>query len=147
MSKGLEWDALTRYLDDHKLKRTRQREAILEVFLQTTGHIASDDLYQQVREFHPHIGQTTVYRTMKILCQAGLAVEHNFDGGITRYEIPHQHHDHLMCLRCKRIEEFECAEIEEAQDRIANERGFRLLRHRHELYGHCAACRAQNSEG
>jgi len=141
MSNELERTALASYLDDHKLKRTRQREAILDVFLQTTGHISSDDLFQRVREHHPTIGYTTVYRTMKLLCDAGLAVERNFEDGVTRYEIPHEHHDHLVCVRCGRIIEFECRMIEAAQERIAREYSFRLLRHRHELYGHCEKCR------
>ncbi len=140
MAHEIERKALTRYLEDHQLKRTRQREAILDVFLDATGHITSDELFQRVRERHPHIGHTTVYRTMKIFCEAGLAVERNFEDGLTRYEIPHEHHDHLVCVRCGRIVEFECSMIESAQDRIAETYGFRLLRHRHELYGHCERC-------
>lgn len=141
MSHDLEREALARYLDDRSLKRTRQREAILEVFLDVIGHISSEDLYQRVREKYPGIGYTTVYRTMKIFCEAGLAVERAFEDGVTRYEIPHEHHDHLVCTRCGRIVEFECRMIESAQDQIALEYGFRLLRHRHELYGHCPDCR------
>ena len=76
---------------------------------------------------------------MKLLCEAGLAREHNFDG-TARYEIEHEHHDHLVCTRCGKIIEFECEMIETAQNRIAASYGFRVLRHRHELYGHCADC-------
>lgn len=141
MSHDVEREALARYLEENNLKRTRQRDAILDVFLEVTGHISSEDLYQRVRERHPRIGYTTVYRTMKIFCEAGLAVERSFEDGVTRYEIPHEHHDHLVCVRCGRIVEFECHMIESAQDRIALEYGFRLLRHRHELYGHCPDCR------
>ncbi len=141
MAQEIEREALARYLEEHNLKRTRQREAILEVFLRTTGHITGEELHQKVRELHPHIGFTTVYRTMKILCDAGLASERHFDDGVTRYEISHEHHDHLVCVRCGKIVEFECQMIESAQDRIAEEYGFRLLRHRHELYGHCSGCR------
>jgi Fur family ferric uptake transcriptional regulator len=140
MSNEIEREALERYLEEHQLKHTKQREAILDVFLGITGHISSDELYQRVKSRHPHIGFTTVYRTMKIFCEAGLAVERAFEDGVTRYEIPHEHHDHLVCVRCGRIVEFECSMIESAQDRIAKEYGFRLLRHRHELYGHCSAC-------
>ena len=104
------------------------------------GHITGDDLYQMVRTAHPQIGYTTVYRTMKLLCEAGLAHEHNFDG-TTRYEIAHEHHDHLVCVRCGKIIEFECAMIESTQIEIADRYHFRVLRHRHELYGHCEACR------
>ncbi len=140
MSNDLEREALVGYLEDHHLKRTRQREAILDVFLQSTGHISSDELHERVRDKFPGIGSTTVYRTMKILCDAGLAVERNFEGGVTRYEIPHEHHDHLVCVRCGKIIEFECTMIEAAQERIASDYHFRLLRHRHELYGHCSDC-------
>jgi Fur family ferric uptake transcriptional regulator len=76
---------------------------------------------------------------MKLLCEAGLAHESNFDG-TTRYEIAHEHHDHLVCVRCGKIVEFECDMIESAQERIAKHHGFRILRHRHELYGHCTEC-------
>ena len=141
MAHEVEREALARYLEDHALKRTKQREAILDVFLEVSGHISSEELFQRVRSLHPGIGFTTVYRTMKIFCEAGLAVERTFEDGVTRYEIPHEHHDHLVCVRCGRIVEFECSMIESAQDRIANEYGFRLLRHRHELYGHGESCR------
>ena len=143
MSHDLEREALTRYLEDHHLKHTKQREAILEAFLETTGHVTGEDLYQRIRGKHPNIGFTTVYRTMKLLCEAGLANERHFDGGVTRYEIQHEHHDHLVCTKCGKIIEFECSMIESAQDEIAQRYGFRLLRHRHELYGHCPECRAK----
>ena len=141
MPHDLERDSLARYLDDHNLRHTRQRDAILEVFLEAKGHITSEEIYQRVRERYPHIGFTTVYRTMKLLCEAGLANERKFEDGVTRYEIEHEHHDHLVCVRCGKIVEFECSMIEAAQDRIVKEYGFRLLRHRHELYGHCPSCR------
>jgi Fur family ferric uptake transcriptional regulator len=139
MSHEVEQRALARYLEEHSLKHTKQREAILEVFLEAKGHITSEDLYQDVRARHPQIGYTTVYRTMKLLCEAGLAHEHNFDG-TARFEIAQEHHDHLVCTRCGKIIEFECEMIESAQTQIAASYGFRVLRHRHELYGHCADC-------
>ena len=147
MAHDLEQKALASYLEDHNLKHTRQREAILEIFLSIKGHITGDDLYQQVREGHPNIGYTTVYRTMKLLCDAGLASERHFDDGVTRYEIEHEHHDHLVCLRCGKIIEFECQMIEAAQDEIVKRYGFRLLRHRHELYGHCSDCQEKERSG
>ena len=140
MAHEVEHRTLASYLDEHNLKNTRQREAILDVFLRATGHVTSDELFQRVRGEHPNIGYTTVYRTMKLLCDAGLATEHHFDDGITRFEIAHEHHDHLVCTRCGKIVEFECRMIEETQNQIAARYGFRLLRHRHELYGHCEDC-------
>ena len=141
MPHELERKALAQYLEDHNLKHTKQREAILETFLEVKGHVASEELYQRVKRKHPNIGFTTVYRTMKLLCEAGLANERHFDDGVTRYEVEHEHHDHLVCVRCGKIVEFECAMIESAQDEIVERYGFRLLRHRHELYGHCPSCR------
>ncbi len=141
MAHEVEHRSLTRYLEEHSLKHTKQRDAILGVFLQATGHITSEEIYQRVQNEHPSIGYTTVYRTMKLLCDAGLASERHFDDGPTRYEIAHEHHDHLVCIRCGKIIEFECQMIESTQDEIAARYGFRVLRHRHELYGHCETCR------
>jgi Fur family ferric uptake transcriptional regulator len=143
MAHEVERRSLARYLEERNLKHTKQRDAILDVFLDATGHITSDDIYQKVRESHPGIGYTTVYRTMKLLCDAGLAHERHFDDGVARYEIAHEHHDHLVCLRCGKIVEFECAMIESTQNEIAARYGFRVLRHRHELYGHCRDCREE----
>ena len=140
MAHEVERRALADYLEQHNLKQTKQREAILEAFLDATGHITSEDIFQRVRATNPSIGYTTVYRTMKLLCDAGLASERHFDDGVTRYEIEHEHHDHLVCLKCGKIIEFECQMIEAAQDKIADQYGFRILRHRHELYGHCRDC-------
>ena len=144
MAHETERAALARYLEDHSLKHTKQRDAILDAFLDATGHITSDDVYQSVRVEHPTIGHTTVYRTLKLLCEAGLATERHFEDGVARYEIEHEHHDHLVCLRCGKIVEFECQMIENSQNEIAERYGFRLLRHRHELYGHCSDCQDSN---
>ncbi|MCP5057591.1 MAG: transcriptional repressor [bacterium] len=146
MANELEQKALASYLEDHNLKQTKQREAILDVFLEVKGHITGDELYQRVRDRHSNIGYTTVYRTMKLLCDAGLASERHFDDGITRYEIEHEHHDHLVCVRCGKIVEFDCQMIETAQDEIVKRYGFRLLRHRHELYGHCPDCQQRDRD-
>lgn len=140
MPHEIEYKTLARYLDEKKLKHTKQRDAILDAFLSVKGHVTSEELYERIKITHPGIGFTTVYRTMKLLCEAGLAHERHFEGGVTRYEMCSEHHDHLVCLRCGTIVEFECSMIESAQDDIAARYGFRLLRHRHELYGHCPEC-------
>jgi Fur family ferric uptake transcriptional regulator len=147
MSHEVERRALSRYLEEHNLKQTKQRDAILDVFLGATGHVTSEEIFSRVRAEHPNIGYTTVYRTLKLLCDAGLASERHFDDGITRYEIAHEHHDHLVCVRCGKIIEFECAMIEATQAEVADRYGFRVLRHRHELYGHCSSCREDTGRG
>ncbi len=144
MSHEIEKAALAAYLEQHNLKHTRQRDLILDAFLEATGHITSEQLHQYIRERDPSIGYTTVYRTLKLLVDAGLAQERHFDDGITRYEIEQEHHDHLVCTRCGRIEEFECQMIESAQNDIAKEYNYQLLRHRHELYGLCPDCQKKD---
>ena len=141
MSHEVELKTLAKYLEKNHLKQTKQRELILQTFLEAQRHVTSEDLYQAVRAEHSNIGYTTVYRTMKLLVEAGLATELHFDDGITRYEIEHEHHDHLVCIKCGKITEFECEMIEKTQNEIAESHGFEILRHRHELYGHCADCR------
>lgn len=141
MTHEVELEALATYLEKNHLKQTKQRELILQTFLEANRHVTSEDLYQAVRKEHSNIGYTTVYRTMKLLVEAGLATERHFDDGITRYEIEQEHHDHLVCVQCGKIQEFECEEIEQRQNEVASEHGFEILRHRHELYGHCSSCR------
>jgi Fur family ferric uptake transcriptional regulator len=141
MPHEVEMKALGLYLEQNHLKHTKQRELILSTFLEAKRHVTSEDLYQAVREHHSNIGYTTVYRTMKLLVEAGLATERRFDDGITRYEIEQEHHDHLVCIKCGRIQEFECEMIEDTQNEIAARHEFQILRHRHELYGHCRDCR------
>jgi Fur family ferric uptake transcriptional regulator len=141
MGHEVEREALARYLEDHNLKRTKQREVILDVFLNAKGHMSSEDLYQKIREINPRIGYTTVYRTMKLLVDAGLAEERHFDDGVARYEVEHEHHDHLVCTSCGKIVEFESGLIERTQREIADKHSFKVMRHRHELYGLCSSCR------
>ena len=140
MTHDLEQRVLSEYLEKNQLKRTRQREVILEAFLDQGGHISSEELHHIIRADNPGVGYTTVYRTMKLLVDAGLADERHFDDGLARYESYSQHHDHLVCTGCGKIVEFESEEIETAQNDIAKKKGFALEKHRHELYGRCSGC-------
>jgi Fur family transcriptional regulator, ferric uptake regulator len=137
---------LGEYLVRHGLKHTRQRDFILETFLATQGHVTSEDLYERVREAHPEIGAATVYRTLKILVEAGLANAGTFREGVTVYEPDEEHHDHLICLGCNEIIEFHDEVIEEQQLEIAKRHGYRLRRHRHHLYGQCPRCQEKDLE-
>src|SRR5438132_3561280 len=103
-------------------KRTAQRELILDVFLETEGHSSAEDLYQLIKAQDPTVGFTTVYRTLKLLTECGLAREERFSDGHTRYEhqYNHQHHDHLICTDCGDLIEFYSAVIENKQDEIAH---------------------------
>ena len=127
------------YVQDRKLNTTSQREAIVEQFLRTKDHISIDELLARVRKRQPKVGYATVYRTVKLLVDSGLAVERQFGDGQARYEVVGDHHDHLICMKCGLILEFEDDDIERLQDKIAERLGgFTVLRHRHELYGLCA---------
>ena len=126
------------YIQDRRLNTTSQREAIVEQFLRTRDHVSIDELLGKVRKRHPKVGYATVYRTLKLLVDSGLAVERQFGDGQARYEVVGDHHDHLICMKCGLILEFEDDEIERLQDKIAERLGgFTVLRHRHELYGLC----------
>jgi Fur family ferric uptake transcriptional regulator len=127
------------YVADKKLNTTSQREAIVEQFLRTKDHISIDELLARVRKRQPKVGYATVYRTVKLLVDSGLAIERQFGDGQARYEVVGDHHDHLICMKCSLILEFEDDDIERLQDKIAQRLGgFKVLRHRHELYGLCA---------
>ena len=125
------------------LKTTRQRDLIVETFFSQSGHLSVDELLTLVTARDATIGAATVYRTMRILTDAGLASARHFEGGQTRYEaaIDRHHHDHLICTSCGNIFEFENERIEELQDRVAEDHGFTVTHHKLELYGLCRACR------
>jgi Fur family ferric uptake transcriptional regulator len=92
----------------------------------------------RVRKKNPNVGYATVYRTLRLLVDSGLANPRQFDEGQTRYEPAGAHHDHLICVKCSLILEFENDEIEELQEKMARSLGgFQVLRHKHELYCLC----------
>ncbi|MBI2379114.1 MAG: transcriptional repressor [Deltaproteobacteria bacterium] len=123
------------------LRNTRQREAVTDIFFSSDGHFSLDELLLRARERDEGIGYATVYRTLRMLTELGLATERRFSDGQTRYEASDGvHHDHLICTRCGEIREFENEEIEALQEQVAALHGYRLLSHRMELYGLCAAC-------
>lgn len=129
------------YLQSQGLNTTQQRDVIVDQFLRSRDHISIDELLLKVRKRNQRIGYATVYRTLKLLVDSGLANKRQFGDGQTRYEVAGEHHDHLICLECGLILEFEDEEIERLQERIAARMGFSVARHRHELYGLCAKAR------
>ena len=135
---------LSAWIAEKGLKATRQREVIVDTFFSQTGHLSVDELLSKVQARDPNIGAATVYRTMKILTDSGLASARHFFDGQTRYEaaLDRHHHDHLICTGCHAIIEFENERIEELQDAVARQHGFAVTRHKLELYGLCRACQA-----
>jgi Fur family ferric uptake transcriptional regulator len=136
-----EIELLKDHLAKHQLKLTRQREQILSVFLKME-HISAEGMYRLLAKKYPHIGLATIYRTLNLFCQAGLAQARHF-GTQTQYDnVSHKgHHDHLICTGCGKIVEFENCDIERLQEEVARRNGFTIQTHKLELYGLCSSCR------
>lgn len=128
---------------DKGLRITKQRIAIINTFLESFNHPSIEEILHKVRKKYRRISYSTVYRTLKILSDAGFANERHFGNGYTRYEkaVQGAHHDHIICISCGKIIEFENDEIEKIQSRVAKKYNFKLLAHKMELYGHCPDCR------
>ena len=130
-------------LKERNLKSTSQRDDIARVFFASNRHISVEELYHEVRKVNPRVGYATVYRTVRLLRECGLAAERHFNDGEARFENVEEehHHDHLICERCGRIVEFSNDEIEELQELVARKLDFVISRHKMELYGICGDCR------
>jgi Fur family ferric uptake transcriptional regulator len=138
-----------RYLLEKGLKYTRQRRAIALAFYRGNKHLSLPELLELAKQREKSIGYATVYRTMKLLAEGGLAVEHQFADGQTRYEPAEEgeHHDHIICVKCGRIVEFEDSVIESRQEAIAAREGFRVASHKLEIYGECLSEECEEGEG
>jgi Fur family ferric uptake transcriptional regulator len=130
---------LESFIQAQGLRHTRQRIHILQAFFEAGTHSSIDELLKVAQSYAPGIGYATIYRTMKLFVEAGIASERQFQDGQTRYEpvAPEEHHDHLICLDCNKIFEFEDDEIEARQRNIADKYGLAVSNHRHEIYGRC----------
>lgn len=130
------------------LKRTSQRDLILDVFLKTEDHVSSEDLYELVKVEDPSIGFTTVYRTLKLFLDAGLARGVQFHDGRMLYEhdFKHAHHDHLICTNCGTLIEFYSEVIENMQDEITRRHKFTPSHHSLRIFGTCEACQRAASK-
>jgi Fur family ferric uptake transcriptional regulator len=138
---------LNEYMNKHGLRSTEQRRLVTEMFFASSDHLSIEDLLEQVRLEEPKIGYATVYRTLKLLKDCGLAFERHFGDGVSRYEVAwaDEHHDHMICVECDKISEFEDEAIEHLQHEVAARLGFKLVRHKLELYGVCASCQTNSS--
>ena len=131
-------ERLTDYLKKNNLKVTKQRLAILDVFLKMDYHISLDELHLNISKLHPNIGLATIYRTMKLFVEANIAHDRRFADGPTRYEVVEEgDHAHIICTRCGHILEFEDDLIEKRQKQIAADHGVRIISHKLEIYGEC----------
>ena len=136
-------DLFRTHLHQSRLPVTHQREAIAMALFESDQQLSVDDLADILRERDEALGKATIYRTLNLLVEAGLARELDFGEGFKRYE--HQageaRHDHLVCTDCGRVVRFSRPDIEQLQTEIADEAGFKIQTRRFEIYGHCPECR------
>jgi Fur family ferric uptake transcriptional regulator len=129
------------------LKHTEQRDTILRTFLETREHLSTDELHRLVKKRDPKIGFTTVYRTLKLLAECGLASEVAFHDGIARFE--HQHnrrsHHHMVCTDCGVSVEFFLPEVDRIEQEIGRKFHYETTRHTFQIYGRCEECRKKST--
>ncbi len=129
------------------MRWTSQRQVIVETFLDAGGHLTVDELHRRVRVLDATVSAATVYRTVNMLEKIGIAQRRDFGGGSASFEsaLNREHHDHLVCTVCGRIQEFNHGRIESLQEEVARSHNFRLSHHRMDLYGVCAECQSHES--
>jgi Fur family ferric uptake transcriptional regulator len=130
------------------LKATLPRLKILSLFENSkTRHMSAEDVYKILLGSGDDIGLATVYRVLTQFEQAGLLIRHHFESGKAVFELNHgNHHDHLVCLQCGAVEEFYDEKIEELQNQIAQQRGFKIKEHSLYLYADCAKTKCANKK-
>ena len=129
-------------LKDAGLKITLPRIKILQILENAeVHHVSAEDVYKLLLANGEEIGLATVYRVLTQFEQAGLVVRHNFEGGHSVFELASEkHHDHIVCVRCGRVEEFNDVEIERRQEEVAHSLGYELTDHHLNMYGLCPIC-------
>jgi Fur family ferric uptake transcriptional regulator len=130
------------------LKATRPRLMILQLLEDAEErHLTAEGVYRSLLDAGEEVGLATVYRVLTQFEQAGLVKRHHFDGERAFFELDeNKHHDHMVCVRCGRVEEFVNDQIERLQEEVAKAHNFKLTEHRMELYGLCADCQAREDE-
>ncbi|HTM64047.1 MAG TPA: ferric iron uptake transcriptional regulator [Gammaproteobacteria bacterium] len=124
------------------LKNTQPRRLILEIMDKANNHhMSAEDIYRELIDAGEEIGLATVYRVLTQFEEAGLVVRHHFEGGQSVFELDHgDHHDHLVCVKCNRVEEFVDHDIEKRQQEIARKAGYEMTDHSLNIYGICGSC-------
>lgn len=143
-----EYQILGEYLERFGRKRTSKRDLILGVFLATQAHLSTEALCELVQARDPEVSCSTVYRTLKLFKESGLARELEFHDGRLLYEpaYNHTHHGHLICTQCGDLIEFYSEKIEALQDEISRRYGFKPLRHSRRIFGVCGHCQSTDSD-
>ena len=133
-------------LSERGYKMTPQRKEIWGIFVERGGHMSAEDVYGILRERESEIGLATVYRSLDLLSDIGILVRLDFGDGCARYELSTSdpkvhHHHHLICLKCKKVIEFEQDLLEDLEARIAASSDFEIVNHEVKFFGYCSECR------
>jgi len=139
-------DKFAQFVAKKGLRRTGQREKVLDVFLATERHVTVQELYDLVRKKHAGIGYATVARTIKLISESGLCRQVDFGDGAVRYEhkYNHEHHDHLVCLECGRFEEIYSPRLERLQRELVRRYNYTQHSHKLDIFGLCPQCAGQS---
>jgi Fur family ferric uptake transcriptional regulator len=148
-SSGAELKDIARALRAKGLRMTPQRRLVLRLLHEQGGHLSADELYRLARQRQPRISLSTVYRALDVFEELGLVRALHLEGEHHRYEIardgahPGREHQHMICLGCNRVIEFECGHCAETHQDLAERYGFQITGSRVQLLGYCADCRAR----
>jgi len=137
-----EYEQFKKLFSQEQIDFIDDRFKILEAFLQTEQHVTSAELVRILNENGHNLKPDLVRDTLKLMCRYGFAQKNRFHNGEVRYEHRHlgQHHDHMICTKCRGIYEFKNEQLEDLQVKIAATHGFHMLQHKMEIYGICAVC-------
>ena len=141
-----EKQVFSEYIRSAGLKTTAQRDLVLDAFLRTRQHVSVEELYQIVNRRKRRVGYATVYRTIKLIADCGLAREVMFNDGVSRFEhtFGRQHHHHLVCTDCQKVIEFTSRDMDKAEQVILTKYGFKPQLHSYKIFGLCRECRAKS---
>jgi Fur family ferric uptake transcriptional regulator len=131
------------FLRGKGLKMTAQRRTMIRSALGNAGHFTADDVHERLRGEGERVSLATVYRALSLLEESGILEGHDFDDGQRRYEraLTREHHDHLICLDCRAVVEFQNRGIEDLQDQVLKERGFQMVHHALTIFASCQSLR------
>ena len=132
-------DKLKQILHKKNLRYTQQRQEVWDEICSTNEHRDAEDIYNSLRKGQTNVSRATVYRTIDVLVKNNLVRRLDLGDGRSRFEnkMGIAHHDHIVCLNCRKIVEFMNEDIEEIQEQVAKEMGFEIVRHVHQLFGNC----------
>lgn len=133
-------ELLNKYLTANKMRKTPERYMILEEINQTEGHFDIEWLYKHILSKGHNISKATIYNTMEVLTASGLVTRHDFDTARASYEKKGKPHNHIICVKCGKVAEFDDTEIPSIEDNAAATSNFEIYSHRIYLYGLCPDC-------